>query len=77
MTGVRGHRSPARAKLDLTLALTRDSAFLTDELLAVSVPESARYGHHWTQKQIQERFRPALGNLHKVSAWAKSHGIAW
>ena len=74
---MRGDRSPARAKLDLTLALTRDSGFLTDELLAVSLPLSPRYGRHWTQKQIQARFRPSADTLRKAKAWAKGNGIHW
>lgn len=44
-------------------------------LMAVSDPDSAQYGQHWNQEEVQKAFEPAEETLGAVTAWLSEHGI--
>jgi tripeptidyl-peptidase-1 len=44
-------------------------------LMAVSDPDSPKYGQFWTQDDVIEAFRPAADTSQAVRNWLSSHGI--
>jgi tripeptidyl-peptidase-1 len=46
-----------------------------DWLKDVSHPESAKYGQHWSAKDVAEAFAPSQGTVDAVKAWLACAGI--
>ena len=46
-----------------------------DWLSEVSSPDSAKYGQHWTAKQVAEAFAPSEEAVTTVKSWLTSSGI--
>jgi tripeptidyl-peptidase-1 len=65
-----------RAILPMKIALAQgnlDKGW--DWLKDVSHPESAKYGQHWSAKDVAEAFAPSQGTVDAVKAWLASAGI--
>ncbi|PNS18572.1 hypothetical protein CAC42_5111 [Sphaceloma murrayae] len=64
------------AVLPMRIALAQenlDKAY--EHLMDVSHPESAKYGKHWTAKQVAETFAPSTEAVNAVKEWLASSGI--
>ena len=44
-------------------------------LMEVSHPQSAKYGQHWSAKEVAETFAPSQDSIDAVTVWLKSSGI--
>ncbi|KAI0676454.1 family S53 protease-like protein [Trametes maxima] len=48
---------------------------IAEELLAVSDPDSPRYGHHLTQSEVNRRFAPPSESRDAVESWINTTGL--
>lgn len=65
-----------RAILPMKIALAQGNLNKGSQWLdEVSDPDSAKYGHHWTAKEIAEAFAPSKETLDAVKDWLSSAGI--
>lgn len=62
--------------LSMSIALTQGNLDKAEEfLMEVSHPDSAKYGQHWSAKDIAETFAPRPETVDVVTAWLESAGI--
>ena len=65
-----------RAILPMKIALAQSNIDKGwDWLNEVSHPDSEKYGHHWSAKEIAEAFAPSNETVDAVRAWLSSAGI--
>ena len=65
-----------RAILPMKVGLTQSNMDKGWEWLSeVSVPTSAKYGKHWTAKEVAEAFAPSEKTVDAVKTWLTSAGI--
>ncbi|KAK5159672.1 hypothetical protein LTR04_004895 [Oleoguttula sp. CCFEE 6159] len=66
-----------RAVLPMRIALKQRNIDRGHEYLdEVSHPASAKYGQHWTAKEVAETFAPSDDTINAVKEWLTSAGIA-
>ena len=62
--------------LSMSIALTQGNVDRAEEfLMEVSHPDSAKYGQHWSAKDIAETFAPRPETVDVVTAWLEAAGI--
>lgn len=62
--------------LPVRIGLSQSNLHMADEYInAVSHPESASYGKHWTPKQIIDAFAPKQESIDAVKEWLEAEGI--
>lgn len=72
----RGPRADANMPLELTIAVKQTNlAELESTLLAVSDPDSPRYGQHLTRDQIDDLVAPRAEDIAVVLSWLQEHGV--
>lgn len=49
---------------------------LEEELLAVSHPDSPKYGKHWEPQEVADYFSPNIESISAVQDWLHANGIA-
>ena len=65
-----------RAILPMKIALMQTNLDKGSQWLdEVSDPDSEKYGHHWTAKEIADAFSPSSDTINAVKAWLASAGI--
>lgn len=63
-------------KLPVRIGLSQSNLHRADEFInAVSHPQSADYGKHWTAKQIADTFAPSNKSIDAVRQWLEAEGI--
>jgi tripeptidyl-peptidase-1 len=73
---VKRDRISARDVLPMRIGLAQRNLERGDELLrAVSDPNSANYGKHWTRQQVAEMFEPSKETVDTVKRWLDNTGI--
>merc|ERR1712166_1467875 len=71
-----GSRSPSSQPIRLMFGLKQQNlAQLEQTMLAVSDPESARYGQHLSNQQVHDLIAPTPDTVRTVLEWLAAHGI--
>lgn len=70
------HRLHSMGSLPVRIGLAQPNLDKADEFInAVSHPQSAHYGKHWTPSQIKDMFAPTQATIDAVKEWLEAEGI--
>lgn len=73
---IQDRRLEATKVLPMRIGLTQQNLHRLEEmLLSVSHPESAKYGQHFTPKEVADAFAPHDDSIAAVKAWLTDAGI--
>ncbi|KAJ6179418.1 hypothetical protein N7519_009879 [Penicillium mononematosum] len=73
---VKGERIKRDSVLPVRIGLTQNNLEKGDEyLMAVSDPNSAKYGQYWSAEEVHELFAPSKDSVDSVRRWLQSSGI--
>ncbi|GAA3261658.1 protease pro-enzyme activation domain-containing protein [Dactylosporangium siamense] len=66
---------PDSAPITLTLTLAADPSEVSAAATAVATPGSATFGKHLTREQVRDRYGASIGQVDRVTRWAKRVGF--